>query len=733
MRITAIIENLLRHPIFSWLRPTRSTDEALPVRQQAAAGGGDQVVLSKAFEQVAAAYNNGDWSRAEQLCRLMLTASPDYFDALNLMGIIAAQTRRPEEAAKLLGRAVGVRPDDASALNNLGNLLIELRRFDQALECLDKAITLEPDLPGIHSNRGIALRELGQLRAAIGSFDLAIRIKPDHAEAYSNRGIALKALRQLDAAIASYDRAITIKPDCAEAHNNRGVALQDLNRIESAIASYNRAIAVKPDYAEAYNNRGAAQQALHQLDAAIASYDCAIAINPGQEWVQGNRLFAKMRICDWHELNEDIESLIANIKQGKKTSLAFCVLPLIDSIDLQRRAAQIWVQAKQPENALMGAIAKQPRARKIRIGYFSADFNLHAVSLLTAGLFETHDKDKFDIHAFSFGRKKRDQITHRIESAVNQFIDCKFKSDEEIVRMARDLNIDIAVDLNGHTQDSRPGVFALRAAPIQINYLGYPGTMGAPYHDYIVADKHLIPEEFAESYSEKIVYLPSFQANDSKKRIADKLPTRRELGLPDSGFVFCCFNNTYKITPDVFECWMRILKAAEGSVLWLLKDNIWASTNLLKEAEKRGLDPARLHFSPRTKLPEYLARYRVADLFLDTLPFNGGATTSDALWAGLPVLTCMGEAFAGRMAGSLLNAIDMPELVTHTREEYEALAIRLASNPLEIQSLRHKLDGNRLTTPLFDTAAFAKNLEDAYAKMYERYQSDLPFDHIYIE
>ena len=445
------------------------------------------------------------------------------------------------------------------------------------------------------------------------------------------------------------------------------------------------------------------------------------------------RLHARMRICDWGDLDDQLAQLAARIGRNEKAVFPFPVLALSDSLPLQRKTAEIWVQDECPASDALPVIPKRPKSGKLRIGYFSADFGNHPVSFLTAELFETHDRDKFELTAFSFGANENHDMRKRVEAAFDQFIDVRNRSDKDVAMLARSLEIDIAVDLGGFTKDSRTNIFAMRAAPLQASYLGYLGTMGAEYIDYLIADSTIIPEEYQKHYSEKIVYLPSYQANDSKRRIADKVFSREELGLPQTGFVFCCFNNNYKITPGTFGSWMRILQKVEGSVLFLYAENEPAAINLKKEAALRGVAPDRLVFGKRLPAPEYLARYRSADLFLDTLPYNAGTTASDALWAGLPVLTCAGEAFASRVAASLLNAIHLPELITSTQEEYEALAIALAANPERLRQIRQKLVNNRLTTPLFDTARFTRHLEAAYNAMYERYQADLPPAHIHIK
>jgi predicted O-linked N-acetylglucosamine transferase (SPINDLY family) len=422
------------------------------------------------------------------------------------------------------------------------------------------------------------------------------------------------------------------------------------------------------------------------------------------------------------------------ILNNLKATPCLPVLALPLSLEDQRKVAEIWCSSKYPNNPSLGSIPKLTRRSKIRIGYFSADFHNHATTYLMAELFERHDKDKFELIAFSFGPNIKDEMRQRVINAFDQFINVTAMSDKAIAQLSRELGIDIAIDLKGLTTDARLGIFSYKAAPIQVSYLGYPGTLSVDYIDYLIADKILVPRGSQKYYSEKIIYLPySYQVNDRQRVIAPTQFTKQELCLPQESFVFCCFNNNYKITPDVFDTWVRILKAVDGSVLWLLADNPLAAMNLKKEAVQRGLDPNRLVFADRMDLTEHLARHKVADLFLDTLPYNAHTTASDALWAGLPVLTCLGESFSSRVAASLLNAIELPELVTETQTDYEELAIELAKNPAKLKDIKEKLSRNRLNSPLFDTTLFTRNIEAAYTHMYERYQADLPADHIYIK
>jgi predicted O-linked N-acetylglucosamine transferase (SPINDLY family) len=470
------------------------------------------------------------------------------------------------------------------------------------------------------------------------------------------------------------------------------------------------------------------------MDAALASYQMVLKLQPSLlAYLPGFILHTQMHLCDWNKFEDKVNGLLVKIRRNQKASMSFCTLALTDALTTHFQAAYIWYEDTCPFSPALGPISKVAPKEKIRVGYYSADFHNHATACLVAELFERHDKARFEVIGFSFGPVAQDALRQRLIPAFSEFIDVRLQSDKEIATLSRTMGIDIAIDLKGYTTDSRPGIFSYRAAPIQISYLGYPGTMAAEYIDYLIADPTLVPVESQKYYSEKIIYLPdSYQVNDRQRVIADTVYTRDALGLPQEGFVFCCFNNNYKITPPTFDGWMRILHAVPGSVLWLLEGNATAAVNLRKEAQARGIDPQRLVFAKRMDLPEHLARHRAADLFIDTLPCNAHTTASDALWAGLPVLTCMGESFASRVAGSLLNAIGMPELVTTTQADYEALAIDLALNPAKLAALKAKLEKNRLTTPLFDTPRFTKHLEAAYAQVCQRYRDDLPLEHVYV-
>jgi predicted O-linked N-acetylglucosamine transferase (SPINDLY family) len=666
----------------------------------------------------------------EQAIRLIPDDAATHYN----LGLTLQKLEKFESAISSYNTAISINPNLAEAYGNLGAAQHKLKLLDVAIASFDQAISLNPNYVQAYSNRGISLYEQKQYDAAVASYDKAISINPNYAEAHSNRGNALLELKQLDEAVASYDMAVSITPDYADAYNNRGNALHQMDQFDAALASYDQAINIQPDFSEAYSNRGNTLIQLKKIDAAIDSYSTSLSINPNTKYLLGTLLFTKMMTCDWNGIHKETIELISKIKENFKSSESFTILALTSSLQIQLNASKICVNDKYPYNLLLGGIVKSSKKSRIKIGYFSADFYCHATAYLMAELFERHNRNDFEIFAFSYGPDKADEMQQRLSKSFDKFIDVRLKTDRAIAELSREMGIDIAVDLKGLTYGGRLSIFAYRAAPIQVHYIGYPGTSGTEYIDYLIADKVIIPVESQQYYSEKVVYLPnSYQVNDRYKIISDYIFNKPELGLPDNGVIYCCFNNNYKITPEVFGCWVRILNAVDKSVLWLLEDNMTAASNLQKEAMKRGLDPNRLVFAKRAMMAEHLARHKIADLFLDTLPCNAHTTASDALWAGLPVLTCLGESFASRVAASLLKAIGLPELITETQEAYEVLAIYLGRNPEELEKIKTKLRKNRMSTPLFDTEIFTTHIESAYTQMYERYHDDLPPDTLFID
>jgi len=569
---------------------------------------------------------------------------------------------------------------------------------------------------------------------ALSFINEAIKINPNFAETYNVQGNTLNELKQLNQAIISYDKAIKINPNFSNAYYNKGLVLHELKNTNLAIENYKEAIKINPNFFQAYNNMGFAFHQLKRFDESLKSYEKAFAINPNSNFLLGKIIHSKNFLCEWKSHKENLKNLTDQLENNKASCLPFATLSLFDSPRLQKKAAELWIQETFPKNNIPKKIKKYKSNKKIKLGYYSADYHNHATSFLIAELMELHNKSKFELFGFSFGPNKQDEMRKRVSSSFDQFIDVRFKSDYEIVELSRKLEIDIAVDLKGITTDSRFGIFLKRCAPIQINFLGYPGTLGTSTIDYILADKILISKKNQKNFFEKIIYMPnSYQPNDTKKKISKKNFTRKEMGLPKNSFVFCCFNQNYKITPDVYDIWMKLLKKIDGSVLWLMKNSEKVTENLKKEAIKRNIKSNRIIFAEKMPLAEHLARHKLADLFIDTFPYNAHTTCSDALWSGLPVITRMGESFASRVGASLLSAIELKELITKSEKEYEKLAIKLATNPKLLNKIKNKLKKNKVLKPLFNTKLYTSNIELAYTKIYNNYYSNLPIKNIEIK
>ena len=632
---------------------------------------------------------------------------------------------------------------ESSVLPNLQSALSlhQQCQFDQAEAIYRQILTISPENSDALHLLGVIAHQNGNHQGAVDMIGQAIEINPNVASYYFNRGIALKDLKQYVAAVASWDKAIALKPDYAEAYSNRGNALQELRYLDGAVASYDRAILLKSDYADAYSNRGIALQDQKNLDAAVASYDRAFDINPEINYLRGMRQNARMLICDWSNLSNSISDCESEIVNLKPVLVPLTALILFDKPELHLLSSKIFVDLKWPKNNALGDVAKRSDGGKVRLGYFSADLYYHPVAMLLVEQLENHDKSKFELFAFSFRSDTKDPMRRRLEAAFDHFIEVDKMSDLEVAQLSRQLGIDIALDLGGHTKDSRTGIFAARAAPIQVSHLGFPGSMGADYIDYVLSDAHLLPESSAKYFTEKIAYVPCAFTYDRQRQISTEPLSRAQFGLPENGFVFTCQNGSQKIMPEVFDIWMEILKAVPESVLWLLEPHHSAKKNLIKEAQARGIESERLVFTQRetvepeqenARIARYLASYKLADLFLDTWPYNAGTTSIDALWAGLPVLTKEGAAWSARMAANALQAIEASELITYTTKEYRDLAVELANNSQKLKLIKSKLQENRLTSALFDPVGNTQHIEAAYTKMYERYQADLAPDHLQI-
>ena len=714
-----------------------------------------------------ALFQKGDFKASKEILEKVLVSNPNHSQAHEFLAYIAGNTGQAELSQQHLIKACAQSDCSPFALYYLGSSYLELANYSQAavyfekalqkqenffealhdlgttqahlglkeaaLDSYTKALSLRQDSPELYFNLARLQDDYRHFEQALQYYNQSIELAPDFVEAISNRAIALKELKRYQEAFASYDFAIQLQPDFAEAWSNKGLAFSDLRRYQEALECYEQAIKLKPNYLDAWVNKSSVLHTLKRYTQAIAAYQQVLKLNPDTNCIYGSLVHAKSTICDWSSFGQDIEYINQMIDAGVNVIPPFAWLLLSDSEESNLKAAELFTAHQYPERRNHSAFESKVKNKKIKLGYYSHDFYNHATAFLMAEFFELHNKERFEIVAFSFSPNMQDEMHQRLVNAFDQFIDVNIMTDQQVAELSREMGIDIAIDLKGYTTNCRTGIFSHRAAPIQVNYLGYPASMGADYMDYIIADSVIIPQKNRPFFREKIAYLPnSYQVNDSKRKVSERVFSRGEFDLPENGFVYCCFNNNFKITPNIFDSWARILKAVPGSVLWLLEDNALAKANLIKEARARGLSEDRLVFAGRLDLPEHLARHRVADLFIDTVPCNAHTTASDALWVGLPVLTMLGETFAGRVAASLLSAIDMPELIAKNLDEYEALAIDLAKNPEKLHALKEKLQKNRLTTPLFNTQLSTDQVESAYIKMYERYQTGLPPEHLEI-
>jgi protein O-GlcNAc transferase len=714
--------------------------------------------------------NHGDLDQAVACYQRTLQLKPGYAEAHNNLGNVLALQGKPDDAAACYQRALRLRPGYAEARNNLGNVFKGQGKLDQAAACYQQALELKPGIAEVYNNLGDVLLAQGKPDEALASYQRALQLNPGYAEAHNNLGIVLKEQGKLDEAAECYQRALELKPDYAiahynlglvyhgrggldeaaacyrqalkrhpayaEAHNNLGTALMDQGNLHEAVACFRRALELKPDLAEAHSNLGAAVHEQGKPHEAVACFRRALELKPSYIAALVSLVHELQHICCWDDLRVLSKRVTEAVDRDSEVELAspvapfsFLALPLETTAEQQRKCAQKWVTGRLKAKGELGCDRARnrtaaPKAKMI-IGYLSADFCSHAVAYLIAELIEKHDRSRFAIHGYSYGPDDGSAMRGRLVRAFDRFVDVRNLSHLQAAeRIAAD-EVQILVDLTGYTKNARTQILAPRPAPIQVNYLGYPGTMGASFIDYILVDDYIVPSDRQPYFTEKLVHLPGcYQVNDSQRAIASVTPSRAACGLPDAGFVFCSFNNNYKFTPEMFSVWMELLKEVPGSVLWLLEGNRFAPANLCREAKRRGVAAERLVFAPRKPLAEHLARHRLADLFLDTFPVNAHTTASDALWVGCPVLTLAGETFASRVAASLLRAVGLPELITTSLADYQDAALRLARNADLLAELRERLEASRKESHVFNADWFARNLEKAYSTMWATYASE---------
>lgn len=717
------------------------------------------------LQEAVALQNRGQTARAKQICEEILAQYPQHAIALHVLAIMEAQQGNAPRAFALVNAAIEQAPANANFLNTRGIILQSLGRLDDSLASFDQALEAMPGHPNVQFNRGVVLHALGRYDEAVHSYDKALSGDPRNPQIHNNRGNALQVLGRLDDAVAAYDQALALAPDFPIALGNRGGALQALGRLHEALEAFDRVVSIEPDnlyalynranilaeqgqtidalasleralgiaptFKEAILKRADVLRDLNRLDDAIAGYRALLArpIERPEDKDLRDRaavelVWCQRRTCSWTDLDETDAAARRALEMGNAQSSPFLSLCLFDDPEAQLNyARRHWRELRKP--AAPSPVRIAGNGGRIRIGYLSGDFGDHATSFLIAGMIEAHDRSRFEVTGYSYGPDDHGAMRARLSRSFEHFVDGREWNDFEYAQRIAADGIDILVDLKGYTRGQRSGILAYRPAPVCVHYIGYPGTLGSPAIDYIIADPFLIRPQDERFFSEAVVRLPGcYQANDDKRPIASSAPSRSAAGLPNDAFVYCAFNRQYKITPQVFDCWARILRAVPKSVLWLVSETVAAEQNLRDEARRRGIDPARLVFAPHAPHAEHLARHRLADVLLDTWPVCGHTTASDALWAGLPIITLPGRTFISRVSGSLLTAIGLPELIASDLAAYESMAVGFAERPAELAAVRQKLANLRTTAPLFDTKRFCRNLEAAYQSMWDKHRKN---------
>lgn len=699
-------------------------------------------MTSQLFNTALDHHRNGQLALAESSYRQLLATQPGHAAALHLLGLVCHQTGRSAEAIGFIQQAVDIEPNNPDYLNNLGAALRANGQDEPAIACYRKALQINPRDLDLQNNLANAYMDTQRFEEAAGCYRRVLRALPKNDDVRASLCRALEAYGYachhkglFVQAEAAYAEAVMVNPKLGHLHYNLGNAQRELGKTAAALKSYQQALALMPNDADTYNNLGNVLRETGQLNEAIAAYQQALRINPDLHHARVHLVHQKQHACDWAGLTEEIEKIrqmVREIPEAQVSPFAFLAMPGTSPKE-QKRCADHWVQNRIApllrdqliENQKPFSFEKSNPSKKLSIGYLSSDFRLHPLAFLITELIELHDRNQFEVYAYSNASDVKTAERRRLEKAFDHFIDIRQLSIEQLAQRIHQDHIDILVDLTGFTQASRSAVVALKPAPISVNWLGFPGTMGmlndGPLFDYILSDDFITPEHVQADYAEKLLPLPICYQPSSRRLELAKAPSREACQLPTDGFVFCSFNQTFKILPDIFDIWMRLLKAKPNSVLWLLESNPVAKSNLQREAKLRGVAANRLIFAPKVPVAEHFARHQLADLFLDTLPYNAHTTAGDALWMGLPVISCAGDTFASRVAGSLLNALDMPELITDTLESYEKKAMQLASNPAELNAIKDKLAANKASSALFNTALFTQDLENIYQSIWQKY------------
>lgn len=659
-----------------------------------------------------------------------LALAPDNADAWCNLGLACRAAGENLGALEAFGRAVSISPAMVKAHGNRGALLMALSRWEEAVQTWDRLLGLEPGIADVYADKGVALAQLGRIEDAADCFRRAEELDSNNALYPYNLGRALQDLGCLSEAAEAYDRATSRDPEYVSAYLNMGVVLRRLGNVDLALDKYAQAIELQPENGAAHLNRGKLLTDQNRLDEALSDYRRAAELMPDDADSRCELVHMRRQLCDWNDLAADEEALRALVRAGAEGVDPFVFMSLDVPPGEQLDCARLWA-AEVERKALSKAERLDPAQPSsdgpIRLGYLSADFRRHPGAQIVTDLLERHDRGRFKVHAYSCGPDDGSDERRRVMAAVDQFTDIADLDLAEAATRIRDDGIDILINLSGYTQYNRTGLLALRPAPVQVSYLGYVGTLGANFADYLVVDPVVVPPSEQAYYAERIVYLPRcYLPSDSSRVLPPAGPGRLEMGLPENGIVFCAFHGHQKITPSTFKLWMEALSKVPESVLWLLDGTDTTREHLRGYATEQGVDPDRLVFAPRVEFEVHLDRHRLADLFLDALPYNAHGSAVDALWMGLPLLTCEGSSFPGRVASSVLQAAGLPELVTHSPAAFVEMAVALANDPGRLARLRRHLEEGRGRLPLFDNESFTRDLERAYERMVERSRAGLP-------
>ncbi len=676
----------------------------------------------------------GKTSEAETAFKDVIQKHPEIAESHQLLGLIYAAREDFINAQECFKQAVRIEPNNAAYNSNYANTLQDTWKIEESIPFYQKAIELKPDFVDAHFNLGNSFRKLQRFPEALKCYEQAKRINPQYVKCYINTAVVYEAMKQIDRAIAEIFEALKFAPQSFELLSYLAVMYSIKKEYEPSMNYFRKAFETGQADDKFFLNYGTVCIELNQPAEAAKAFLKSAELNPGKNAVLGRALHQKMLIADWSGIKEINDEIVRRLPLKEDVADPFGYMGYSDSESDLQIAGFLYLNRKFPTLPKDFTTKKYPRHKRIKIAYVSGEFREHANGSLMTGLIECHDKEKFEVIGLDNGESDEGNLRRRLTAAFDEFIDIRPIGDFDLMQQLKAKEVDILFNLNGFFGAHRTGIFSNRSAPIQINFLGCPGTMGIDYMDYLIADNVVIPKTSYQFYNEKIISLPhSYQINDSKRPELKRTITRQECGLPEGAFVFCCFNNIYKITPETFKRWMRVLKRVPNSVMWFYYNFPEGPENLKREAQALGVDASRLIFSPYIKMADHIERNVLADLFLDSLPYNAHTTASDALWANVPVLTLQGKSFAGRVAASLLHAVEMPELITYTEQEFEDRAVDIATHPEKLAALKVKLAKNRLTTPLFNTKLYTKHFESALIEAYERYQSDLPPAHIEVK